>query len=423
MELKIAGNTIDKYNDVTVNLKYDSIASTFGFKVYFDPDNSVHKTLFKPGMYHRCEIRHGDVLLLTGTALIGSFEDSEVQSLVNISGYSLTGILEDCPVVTTPLENNGLTFKEIAEKITAHYGISVIVDKEVATICNTVIAKSLPNQDQSVRSYLDDISKQLNIVLSHTPEGNLLLTRVKVGKMLTTVKTYVRIKPTARSSAIEGAPEFGAKEETTKVAVSRAILFDFDKSVKQNPKWLNMKLKFDGQKMHSDILVVGQAGENTNNAPQSDREINPYVPAQIAKAEVIINKVIPFTTEIQGSPSSLNILDTTPKRGIRPRTEIQTKGDDNTAPLMARSILSDELKNITLSIEVEGWTLNDNLITPNQMITVINPSIFLYFKTQFFIQDVSFSGNEAKETAIITCVVPECFNKDIVKNIFDATTI
>lgn len=71
-----------------------------------------------------------------------------------------------------------------------------------------------------------------------------------------------------------------------------------------------------------------------------------------------------------------------------------------------------------LTIKVEGWELNGNLIVPNQLITVQNPDVYLYEPTTFFIQEVDLMGNETYETATMRCVVPEAFNDDPVKYIF-----
>ena len=51
MELKVNGKTYDRFNDVSVTLNYDSVASAFSFAAYFNPDNTDHRTLFKPCSY------------------------------------------------------------------------------------------------------------------------------------------------------------------------------------------------------------------------------------------------------------------------------------------------------------------------------------------------------------------------------------
>ena len=40
------------YNDVSINLKYQSIMDTFQFKALFNPDDPTHQAIFQPGAYY-----------------------------------------------------------------------------------------------------------------------------------------------------------------------------------------------------------------------------------------------------------------------------------------------------------------------------------------------------------------------------------
>jgi prophage tail gpP-like protein len=415
MELSIGNHIISAFNNVTVNLSFDSVADTFEMQVNFDPYNPTHRKIFKPGMLYPCTLKHGGVLIMVGTLMISKFSTSAVPTLTTIAGYSKTGVLEDCPVVTEPLESNNLTFKQICERVTAHYGIAVAVDNEVSEACNKVLPRSVPKPDQSVKSYLDDIAKQLNVVLSHTTGGNLYLTRVKSDKLLTTKRTLVRRDVTPLDGSIEGAPDSIAVKTTTEM-VKRNVLYNFRDG---DAKAIEMSLSFDAQKMHSDVMVLAQSGEDSPNGPESIA-INPYIyTAPADPAPIAITKPVSFTEEIDGAPISPVQIPPKSNRGPRPRTAIQTKGDDNTAPLTARAIVGDELKSMVLTIKVVGWTLSGHLITPNQMITVTNPGIYCYNESKWFIQAVTLTIDETYPVAVLTCVVPECYNNDDVKNIFN----
>lgn len=400
MYIKINGIKIDKYNEVKVSSHYNSIASTFTFKVYFDPNNAQHRAAFRPDRYQPCEVWHENILIITGRCICSSFKDSAVQQLVSISGYSKTGVLEDCPCVYMPLQSDGLSLKSIAEQACRHYGINVIVDKEVADICNQPIATTTPEIDETVKYYLDVLCSQRNVILSHTNKGDLLLTKSKAGLLLTNTTTLVKPLITTIDTELDGLDTTANGNTINKT--ERAVLFNFSNGNK-NTHWTDMELVFNGQKMHSDIVVMGQAADGSN-ATENEPVVNPYVP---------IDDFARRTTKY-----NRNNAAGIPYRGLRPLNKKQSSGDTNTTEIAARNVLSDELKSCTLSISVKGWTLGGNLITPNQMVTVVNPNCYLYNKTKFFIQDVDFEGDEKKDTAHITCVIPEAYNNDPVKNIF-----
>ncbi len=418
MKLKIAGYTIDKYNEVSVSLHYNSVASSFRFKVQFDPNNSVHKKLFKPYSYHSCQLYYQNILLITGICLVGHYEDGAVESLVNISGYSKTGVLEDCVVVANPAQSVNLTLKQIAEKVCAHYKISVKIDPEVADVCNQVIPDSTPDIDEKIKGYLDKLCSQRNVILSHTTTGELLFTKSKAGKLLTNESTMVRVSPTSLTSELEGAPDFNASGNVQK-SVNRPVLYKFQTG---DSIWTRMVLNTNGQRMHSDIVVFGQA--SGGNAAQSQTLINPYVPVILPTNSSAIKRIdtTAIDSSLAGAPSGNAVIapDSSglPVRGQRPINKIQSSGDTITTDKAARNFLADELKTLTLTIDIASWVLGGNLITPNQMITAINPNCYLYKETKFFIQDVELRGDERSETATITCVVPEAYNDEVVKNIF-----
>ncbi len=98
MKLKIGSTDYDFFNGVRVTLTYDSVASVFGFSAYFDPNDPLHRKLFRPLRYQKCVASHNGETLITGRVLSMSFKSEAQKSLVTISGYSMTGILEDCPI-------------------------------------------------------------------------------------------------------------------------------------------------------------------------------------------------------------------------------------------------------------------------------------------------------------------------------------
>src|ERR1035437_4674661 len=98
MELIVDGRVIKKFNDVALSLKYNSIADSFAFSIYFDPNNEGHRIAFKPSGYQNCQISHNGELVMMGIIMYHSLSDGAVKELSLLSGYTNTGIFHDCSV-------------------------------------------------------------------------------------------------------------------------------------------------------------------------------------------------------------------------------------------------------------------------------------------------------------------------------------
>jgi prophage tail gpP-like protein len=383
---RIRKRNIELFNDFRVNLKYDSIASTFSFKFYFDPTNKEHAELACVSHFHEVIVQHNDETLITGYAISNAFNASSKKHLVEIAGYSKPGTLEDCDIPPTslyagcyPLETTGLSLKDIALKLLKPFSIGLVIDAvagansqiqfEEAGEVNIVdgeiqngpgnifaseslgvsdasekkIDKANARQDQNIRSYLMELAVQRNIILSHDANGNLLFTEAKTNQ-----------KP----------------------------IIDFDLPNGDIPG-TSMSMSFNGQGMHSHIVVMSQADAAADNAGE-ETVVNPYCP----------------------------IL-------FRPVVHIQTSGTNVSLKEFGRQKLAAELKNVVLTIATDRWDINGALIKPNSIITVYNPECYIYNKaTPFFVQDVEYIGDAKKMTAKLTCVPPEAYNKQNVKNLF-----
>ena len=347
MILKIGNRLIERYNQAAITLNYNSVASTFGFSLYFDPDNEEHKRMFKPGQYQDVTIEHNGELLITGTMLTHGFESSAQRSLVSVSGYSKTGVIEDCeiPKSAYPLQTNGLSLRQICQRVISPFGLNLIVDPVVASKVDVKYSQSTGKDDQSVKEYIDSLAKQKYVVITHDEKGNLVLT-----------------------------------EANTR----QAPIWDFSDTA----KFVKMNLDFDGQQMHSEINFDKQATKRGKGNAGQARVTNPYC------------------------------------KVFRPKSNRQTSGENVDTKYVARNGLSEELKAVELSIELDSWSLGGKLIRPNNIVTVINPESYIYKKTRWFISSVEFSGDTNSSeindgTAKITCCLPEVFTNDTPVNIFD----
>jgi prophage tail gpP-like protein len=338
---RIKIRTIEYFNNFRIDLKYDSVGSSFAFNFYFDSKNPDQEELACVSHYHEAIIEHNGERLITGYILSEAFSSSPIKQMVQFSGYSLPGVLEDCniPVSIYPLQSNNLTLNEIADKVLKPFKLKKVVDAEVADRMNIPYKEITAEPTQTVKDFLTELAAQRNIVLSHDEYGNLLFTQAKTNQL--------------------------------------PIL-----NVDNGLVGTQMSLSFSGQPIHSDITVMRQADSDGGNASQYTIE-NPYVPIV-----------------------------------YRPKTIIQSSGDDNSVQQAAQNALAAELKNIVLTIKIDRWAIDGKIIRPNNIITVLNPDLYLYRKTNFFIESVSYEGDPEKMTATLTCVLPEVYNGKTPKNVF-----
>lgn len=183
MRVKIDGMFYDFFNEVTLSKSLDSVASSFSFSAFFDPENPVHKELFRPLSFRKVELYDEDALLLTGTITNHTFNSKATPDLVVVSGYSTGGVLEDCtiPYTAYPLESLNRTLKEITLRIIKYFGLTLIIDKTVTKECNQIIVKSVAGPEDTVKGYLSKVAAQKNVVISHNNLGQIIFFRPDVG--------------------------------------------------------------------------------------------------------------------------------------------------------------------------------------------------------------------------------------------------
>lgn len=248
MKIYIADKHVDYFSDGTITLNLDSVASTFSFTARFLEDNVEHQVLFKPLQYLTVKIYNSsDKLIFTGTILNHTFSSDKGFQLITISGYSLSGILEDVTIAPSnyPLEINGKTLAEIANQLCAFYGIKVVVDPSAATATNTIITKTASGVTDSVKNYLSALTTQKNVLLSHNERGDVVLMK----------------------------PDYLAKPK---------YFFNKENS-------LDMTMTYNGQGLHSDIYLVRQPSVDNAGAVTAGSRKNNLIDHKYRPTTTILN--------------------------------------------------------------------------------------------------------------------------------------
>jgi len=227
--IKIQGKEFKNFNDFKLNLTFDSIASTFSFNAQFNPENPDHRNLFRPASFRKCEVFDGNgELILTGVILNHKFSESSTPKLIGVSGYSVTGVLEDSSISpdSYPLESSEKSINQIATSLIKPFGLSLVSNEPEA---NEVLEKSTASATDTVKSYLSKICAQKNLILTHNATGKLLIVKQRV--------------------------------------LNNSIPFLKD---------IDIDLTVNGQAMHSEITVLKQASATDSNSSQETIK-NPFI--------------------------------------------------------------------------------------------------------------------------------------------------
>lgn len=366
MQIKVNDKFYNYFNAVVISTTLDTIASIFSFTAFYDQTNPDHKILFKPLSYYKIEFFHDDGgLIMTGTITHHSFKSSKENNLVQISGYSLPGILDDCqiPYSLYPLESNNRTLAQIVARLISPFHLNVITYPVVTKESSQLIAKTVAAVDETIKDYLCKVANQKNVVISHDIHGNVILFR----------------------------PDINAATKLTLTGENT----------------LEMELAIDGTKIHSDITCLRQPsrGKGENLFEGENDEDN--------------GQVTDFETESNGQAKvfkieSINTVKNPLVLAYRPMVKRLTKlsfYDTNRAALNMRAA---ELKNIRVLFALDHW----EKISVGDIIEVLNPEIFINNTARMVLESTVIQQSSERKTMTGVLVLAETFTGDEPQNIF-----
>lgn len=139
----------------------------------FDPTAPEQRAFFKPFQYREAAFVVGGETLFTGVLANTAPRINPDEYLINLSGYSLPGVLADCtpPASAYPLEFNGQTLQDIAKTLTAPFGLDVIFEAPVGPAFTRLAA---PETGTRVMDTLADLARKKGLVIGSSPRGALV---------------------------------------------------------------------------------------------------------------------------------------------------------------------------------------------------------------------------------------------------------
>lgn len=205
LTLKVGGQLYAGWKSVNIRLGLEQIAGTYDLSITERWPSQPTEWSIPPG--ELCEILIGDETVISGyvDAVAVNYDDNSHE--IRVTGRDRTGDLVDCSAPSTAF--SGLTFVQIAEKLTAPYGIALydetVAGRKLTTkqkkagkkgtpIKKARVGSALPKcatqNGESVFKTLEKLARSEGVLLVSDGEGGLLITRAGMAGSSTTVLKF-----------------------------------------------------------------------------------------------------------------------------------------------------------------------------------------------------------------------------------------
>ncbi len=266
LEIKVNGEKLEYFNNVSLSTQIDAISSSFRFNTFLD---------IQTYEFAKIEALRDNVLIFTGKIFGKTKPDEPISKPFNYKCYSLTGILEDStlPLEMYPIQTQNKTIKEIIQSICDYFEITLKVDSSA----DSDLSKSYEFQDQSPDAIAADIINNLcsqnNLILTHNAKGELIITKTigtdaTLNSNITGSNKSYNYRKFYRKYVILGQQSIG--NDTTKQAESSFNVID----EKRNITKIQMDGDSDITKKQADALKYDSYKANTYTIELHDDFIN-----------------------------------------------------------------------------------------------------------------------------------------------------
>jgi prophage tail gpP-like protein len=159
------------WTDIRINRSIDNI-DTVEFSAPFDSDASSFRKVFKPFSFKSIDVDVSGEIIFKGVMMGVTPVLENIGKIISVSCYSKIGVLNDCtlPASLYPLEFRDMNLKDIADAIVKPFGLGV----EFASNPGTPFKFESVKGDETALSFLVDLAKQKNLIITNTVSGDLL---------------------------------------------------------------------------------------------------------------------------------------------------------------------------------------------------------------------------------------------------------
>jgi len=134
-------------------------------------DNPELDRRLRPYSYPPVKVYIGGKLFISGRLYVVTPNITTDQITVDLVGFSKTADLIDSNL-RPPYEENGVTLKQRVQKLVQPFGIKAVFEADTGGVFDRITA----NETETVFAHLNKLAKERGVLISSTPNGDLLLT-------------------------------------------------------------------------------------------------------------------------------------------------------------------------------------------------------------------------------------------------------
>lgn len=168
--LRIDGKRFRYWESVNITRALDS-PDSLAFTAPFEPEDAEFRESFRPFSFRDLELSIGGERIFTGVLVNPTPQAQDQRFTVDVSGYSLPGVLQDCtpPSSAWPVEFDGLNLRDIAAAVCEPFGIGVYFLGNPGA----AFEREAMQPGGTIFSFLKPLAQQRGFVLGSTPDGLL----------------------------------------------------------------------------------------------------------------------------------------------------------------------------------------------------------------------------------------------------------
>ncbi|PKL40745.1 MAG: hypothetical protein CVV44_03825 [Spirochaetae bacterium HGW-Spirochaetae-1] len=171
--IRIEGKIYRGFEALTISRNMETCADGFLFTANYDPDREESKIL-DPYTYYKADLFIGGEKFISGEMLKWTPEIESGSMIVEVR--SLPGVTVDCQSLDMALDYNGMTLRQIAEKVLAPFGlITNFPDGDTDTF-----VKANRQITDTVFGFLSRLATQKGFIITSGPDSEMVFARAAV---------------------------------------------------------------------------------------------------------------------------------------------------------------------------------------------------------------------------------------------------
>jgi len=173
MRLEVNGVQYTNFVSASCELRLDSLSSAFSFNAVAPEGQAMP---FKGG--EACKVIVDNEPVLTGFIEVVDVDYSGSDHTITVSGRDKTADLLDSTIdVINDIRGDGLTLKELIEKVIDHLGLDIkVIDQVNPDPFNATEDIAAPEPSDNAFDFIEKYSRKRHVLLTSNADGNVVIT-------------------------------------------------------------------------------------------------------------------------------------------------------------------------------------------------------------------------------------------------------